>query len=78
MIKHVLEHGEFPAKCLTLLKIGESLQYPCSSVWSNVWKEGEYAESKRVSAISTGERLQFLAPIWQGLSNGWVWLTLAG
>lgn len=47
-----------------------------SVVWSNVWREGEYAESKRVSAISNGERLQFLAPIWQGLSNGWVWLTL--
>lgn len=77
MIKHTLEHGEFPAKCLALLKIGEVLQYPCSAVWNNVWGEGESTESERASAVPTSERLQVLVPIWQGLSSGWVWLVLA-
>lgn len=75
MIKHTLEHGEFPAKCLTLLKI-EVLQYLCSAVWTNVWREGEYAEGERASAVSTSGRLQFFVPMWQGSSNGWIWLML--
>lgn len=51
MIKHILEHEEFPVKCFTLLKIGEAVQNPYSAVWSNVLREEEYAENKRVSAL---------------------------